>query len=65
MFGAPGPKGEPGDIYISPELKGEKGAAGVPGSRGLPGVDGFPGEDGHPGRPGQKGEPVSSNGYHI
>lgn len=64
-MGTPGTKGEPGDIYISPELKGEKGLPGFPGSRGLPGIDGIPGADGRPGLPGQKGEPVSTNGFHI
>lgn len=65
MFGEPGAKGEPGDIYIAPELKGEKGLSGFPGSRGLPGIDGIPGKDGRPGLPGQKGEPVSTNGFCI
>lgn len=63
MIGAPGAKGEPGDIYISPELKGERGLPGVPGSRGLPGIDGIPGRDGRPGFPGPKGEPVSTNDF--
>lgn len=65
MTGEPGAKGEPGDIYIAPELKGEKGFPGVPGSWGLPGIDGIPGKDGRPGLPGQKGEPVSTNGFCI
>lgn len=65
MIGTPGAKGEPGDIYISPELKGEKGLPGISGSTGLPGIDGNPGRDGRPGQPGLKGEPVSINGYCI
>lgn len=64
-MGAPGAKGEPGDIYISPDLKGEKGTPGVPGDRGLPGIDGIAGTEGIPGLPGLKGEPVSSNGFCI
>lgn len=65
MIGAPGARGEPGDIYIAPELKGEKGSPGVPGSIGLPGIDGVPGKDGRPGLPGIKGEPVSTNSFCI
>lgn len=58
-MGAPGAVGEPGDIFVAPGLKGDKGLPGLPGSRGKPGLDGVPGRDGLPGMPGLKGEPVS------
>lgn len=58
-MGSPGAQGEPGDIYVAPGLKGDKGLPGTTGERGFPGIDGIPGTDGRPGQPGPKGEPVS------
>lgn len=58
-MGAPGAVGEPGDIFVAPGLKGDKGLPGAAGSPGRPGLDGQPGRDGFPGEPGPKGEPVS------
>lgn len=59
-MGAPGAVGEPGDIFIAPGLKGDKGLPGLPGSTGRPGLAGAPGRDGIPGAPGFKGEPVKT-----
>ncbi len=59
-MGAPGAQGAPGDVYVAPGLKGDKGFPGTTGDRGFPGVDGFTGKDGQPGQPGPKGEPVST-----
>lgn len=58
-MGAPGAVGEPGDVFVAPGLKGEKGLPGVSGSPGRPGINGEQGRSGIPGIPGVKGEPVS------
>lgn len=49
--GYPGSKGDKGELFLPPLVKGDRGEDGLnglPGQSGIPGTKGFPGRDGPP-----------------